>query len=44
MRGHAAWVLGRIGTEAARQALRGKAEVERDLYVREEIATPLHGS
>ena len=28
VRGHAAWALGRIGTEAARQALRGRVKVE----------------
>ena len=38
VRGHAAWALGRIGTEAARQALRGRAEVEADAWVREEIS------
>ncbi|HEX8830860.1 MAG TPA: HEAT repeat domain-containing protein, partial [Longimicrobium sp.] len=38
VRGHAAWALGRIGTEAARQALSGRAEVEEDAWVREEIA------
>jgi epoxyqueuosine reductase len=38
VRGHAAWALGRIGTEAARQALRGREEVETDAWVREEIA------
>ena len=43
VRGHAAWALGRIGTEAARQALRGRAEVEKDAWVREEIALALRG-
>jgi epoxyqueuosine reductase len=37
IRGHAAWALGRIGTEAALQALRGRAEVEEDAWVCEEI-------
>jgi len=37
IRGHAAWALGCIGTEAARQALSGRAEVEEDAWVREEI-------
>lgn len=37
VRGHAAWALGRIGTEAARQALRGGEEVEADAWVRKEI-------
>jgi hypothetical protein len=35
VRGHAAWALGRIGTEAARQALSGRGEVEEDAWVRE---------
>ncbi|HEY0014863.1 MAG TPA: HEAT repeat domain-containing protein [Longimicrobium sp.] len=41
VRGHAAWALGRIGTEAARQALRGREEVAGDAWVREEIAAAL---
>ncbi|HEX2210366.1 MAG TPA: HEAT repeat domain-containing protein, partial [Longimicrobium sp.] len=41
VRGHAAWALGRIGTEAARQALRGREEVEGDAWVREEIESAL---
>jgi epoxyqueuosine reductase len=41
VRGHAAWALGRIGTEAAMQALRGREEVEEDAWVREEIAAAL---
>jgi epoxyqueuosine reductase len=41
VRGHAAWALGRIGTEAARQALRGREEGEEDAWVREEIALAL---
>jgi epoxyqueuosine reductase len=41
VRGHAAWALGRIGTEAARQALSGRAEGEEDAWVREEIAAAL---
>jgi epoxyqueuosine reductase len=43
VRGHAAWALGRIGAEAARQALRGRDEVEGDAWVREEIAAALAG-
>jgi epoxyqueuosine reductase len=43
VRGHAAWALGRIGTEAARQALRGRGEGEEDTWVREEIAAALEG-
>ena len=38
VRGHAAWALGRIGTVGARQALRARAEVEEDVWVREEIS------
>ncbi|HEV2733462.1 MAG TPA: HEAT repeat domain-containing protein [Longimicrobiaceae bacterium] len=41
VRGHAAWALGRIGTEGALQALRGRAAVEEDAWVREEIAAAL---
>jgi epoxyqueuosine reductase len=41
VRGHAAWALGRIGTEAARHALRGREEGEDDAWVREEIAAAL---
>jgi epoxyqueuosine reductase len=43
IRGHAAWALGRIGTEAARQALRGREEVEEDPWIREEISLALSG-
>ncbi|HEY0014873.1 MAG TPA: HEAT repeat domain-containing protein [Longimicrobium sp.] len=41
VRGHAAWALGRIGTEAARQALGGRDEVEAEAWVREEITAAL---
>ena len=41
IRGHAAWALGRIGGEGARQALRDRAEVEEDAWVYEEIADAL---
>jgi epoxyqueuosine reductase len=41
VRGHAAWARGRIGTEAAGQALRGREEVEEDAWVREEVAAAL---
>lgn len=41
IRGHAAWALGRIGAEAARQALRGRVEVEEDAWVREELELAL---
>ena len=41
VRGHAAWALGRIGTDAAWQALRERAEVEVDGWVREEIEAGL---
>jgi HEAT repeat protein len=42
VRGHAAWALGRIGTEAARQALRGRDGVEGEAWVREEIEAALN--
>ncbi|MBW3655937.1 MAG: HEAT repeat domain-containing protein, partial [Gemmatimonadetes bacterium] len=41
VRGHAAWALGCIGTDAARQALVGRAEVEEDAWVRAEVAAAL---
>jgi epoxyqueuosine reductase len=43
IRGHAAWALGRIGTEEAKQALQRRAGVESEPWVREEIslAVPL---
>jgi epoxyqueuosine reductase len=37
VRGHAAWALGEIGTEAAREALRRRLEIETDPEVRDEI-------
>lgn len=37
IRGHATWALGRIGTEVAMEALRGREAVEEDAWVREEI-------
>jgi epoxyqueuosine reductase len=37
VRGHAAWALGRIGTESARSALMRRLPEERDDWVREEI-------
>jgi epoxyqueuosine reductase len=37
IRGHAAWALGRIGGEAARQALSERLAVEDDAWVREEL-------
>jgi epoxyqueuosine reductase len=37
IRGHAAWALGRIGTDAALEALRDGAETEEDERLREEI-------
>ncbi len=43
IRGHAAWALGRIGTPEAIAALQGRAEVEEDGWVREEIAAALGG-
>jgi epoxyqueuosine reductase len=41
IRAHAAWALGRIGTDAALEALRGRAEIEEDERVREEIMLAL---
>jgi epoxyqueuosine reductase len=41
IRGHAAWALGRIGTESARQALQGRVGVEEDAWVREEMSLAL---
>jgi hypothetical protein len=41
VRGHAAWALGRIGTAGAMRVLRGRAEVEEDEWVREEIRLAL---
>jgi epoxyqueuosine reductase len=41
VRGHAAFALGRIGAAAAWQALRGRAEMEADAAVREEITAAL---
>ena len=43
IRRQAAWALGRIGTEAARQAPRGREEVEEDAWVREELGLALRG-
>jgi hypothetical protein len=40
----AARELGRIGTAGAAQALRGRAGVEEDAWVREEIETALEGA
>lgn len=44
VRGHAAWALGRIGTEAARQALSSRVEVETDEWVRDEITLALESA
>ena len=41
VQGHAAWALGRIGTESARQGLRKRLERERDASVRAEITLAL---
>jgi hypothetical protein len=41
VRGHAAWALGRIATEHARQALAMRREEEEDAWVREEISAAL---
>jgi epoxyqueuosine reductase len=41
IRGHAAWALGRIGTEAAWQSLRGREVAEDDEWVRKEFESAL---
>ncbi len=38
VRGHAAWALGRIGTEASREALAARQSVETDDWVRSELS------
>lgn len=43
IRGHAAWALGRIGGEAAMQALRGREAAAEDAWVREEVELALRG-
>lgn len=43
VRGHAAWALARIGTREAIEALRDRAAVEEDDWVREEIVLALAG-
>ncbi|HEV3167643.1 MAG TPA: tRNA epoxyqueuosine(34) reductase QueG [Isosphaeraceae bacterium] len=44
VRGHAAWALGRLRTEDARQGLRHQLASEQDPWVREEIQLALAGS
>jgi epoxyqueuosine reductase len=41
VRGHAAWALGRIGTDAAMDALRGASPRETDSWVASELAAAL---
>jgi epoxyqueuosine reductase len=41
VRGHAAWALGRVGSEEARSALRGRLATELDAFVREELKLAL---
>jgi epoxyqueuosine reductase len=41
VRGHAAWALGRIGSQPARAALGARLEIERDGSVREELELAL---
>jgi len=41
VRGHAAWALGRLGGDAARDALRKRLDVEDDAWVREEVERAL---
>lgn len=44
VRGHAAWALGQIGTEDAREGLRRRLANEQDAWVREEISVALEGA
>jgi len=44
VRGHAAWALGRIGTDEAREGLRQRLQCERDAGVQEEITLSLAGT
>jgi len=41
VRGHAAWALGRLGGDAARDALTRRLDVEGDAWVREEVELAL---
>jgi epoxyqueuosine reductase len=41
IRGHAAWALGRIGTDAALEARRGRLAIEEDAWVRSELELEL---
>ena len=41
VRGHSAWALGRISSEASSQVLRGRLEVEEDAWVRKELLLAL---
>lgn len=43
IRGHAAWAVGRIGGQRAREMLEKSLDSERDQYVREEITAALAG-
>jgi epoxyqueuosine reductase len=43
VRGHAAWALGRLGSDAAEAALRGALPAEDDVYARDEIESALAG-
>jgi epoxyqueuosine reductase len=44
VRGHAAWALGRIGSEPARAALADALGSEADAFVREELEAALRPS
>ncbi|MGQ0813904.1 MAG: tRNA epoxyqueuosine(34) reductase QueG [Gemmatimonadota bacterium] len=44
VRGHAAWALGEIGSESARQALAAHSSIERDAFVRAEVESALAAS
>jgi epoxyqueuosine reductase len=41
IRGHSAWALGRIASDGAVQALRGRLDVEEDAWVRDELELAL---
>jgi len=44
VRGHAAWALGRVGSDAAREGLRARLGREQDAFVRDEITVALSGA
>jgi epoxyqueuosine reductase len=42
VRGHAAWALGRIGSQSAAMALSARLSVEEDVWVRDELTLALN--